>query len=106
MAQNMPYKIYYLKLSFSDLENILDHIAEDSPSRASQYLEFLKTTISKLADFPKMGVLCKRKHIRRECRVLIIDDYLIFYKIDESSQSVFIGRVLHQSVNYKLKKLF
>jgi toxin ParE1/3/4 len=102
----MPYKIYYLERSFSDLEKILDHIAEDSPSRASEYLEFLKTTISKLADFLNMGVLCKRKHIRKECRVLIIDNYLVFYKVDEPSQSVHIGRVLNQSVNYKQKKLF
>lgn len=102
----MPYKILYLERSFSDLEKLLDHIAEDSPSRASEYLEFLKTGISKLADFPRMGVLCKRKHIRRDCRVLIIENYLIFYRIDETEHTVLIGRVLHRSVNYKAKKLF
>ncbi len=102
----MPYKILYLEHAYTDLETILDHIVEDSPSRAVEYLGFLKSGISKLADFPRMGVMCKRKYIRRECRVLIIENYLVFYKIDEALHTVIIGRVLHRSVNYKTKKLF
>jgi len=102
----MPHNIVYLQQSYTDLETILDHIAEDSPLRANEYLQFLQVTIAKLADFPKMGVSCKRKHIRRDCRVLIIESYLVFYKIDESSQTIIIGRVLHQSINYKTSQLF
>lgn len=102
----MPHKIVYLEHAYTDLEIILDHIAEDSPSRAIEYLQFLKNAISKLADFPHLGVMCKRKHIRRECRVLIIENYLVFYKIDEALPTVIIGRVLHRTINYKTKKLF
>lgn len=102
----MPYKILYLERAYTDLETIVDYIADDSPPRAVEYLGFLKHGISKLADFPEMGVLCKRKHIRRKCRVLIIENYLVFYKIDETSQTVIIGRVLHRTVNYRTKKLF
>ena len=102
----MPHNIVYLERAYTDLETILDHIAEDSPSRAVEYLEFLRSSISKLSDFPRMGVLCKRKHIRKECRVLIIENYLVFYKIDEALRTVIIGRVLHRSINYKTKKLF
>lgn len=74
----MPYRILYLESSYTDLEAILDFIAEDSPSRANEYLQFLQNEISKLANFPKIGVHCKRKRIRRECRVLIIENYLVF----------------------------
>ncbi|WP_310439705.1 type II toxin-antitoxin system RelE/ParE family toxin [Sulfuricurvum sp.] len=102
----MPYKILYLEHAYTDLETILDHIAEDSPSHAIEYLKFLKNSISKLSNFPYLGVTCKRKHIRRECRVLIIENYLVFYKTNESSKIIIIGRVLHRSVNYKTKKLF
>lgn len=102
----MPHNIVYLERAYSDLETILDYIAEDSPSHALTYLEFLKNGISKLADFPHLGVMCKRKHIRRECRVLIIENYLVFYKIDEVSQTVIIGRVLHRSIDYRKKLLF
>lgn len=102
----MPYKILYLEHAYTDLETILDHIAEDSLSHAVEYLEFLKNGISKLSDFPYLGVICKRKHIRRECRVFIIENYLVFYKTNESLKTIIIGRVLHRSVNYKTKKLF
>lgn len=102
----MPHNIVYLQRAYTDLETILDHIAEDSPARANAYLQFLQLAIAKLIDFPKLGVTCKRKHIRRECRILIIEDYLVFYKIDESSHTITIGRVLHQSINYKTSQLF
>lgn len=101
----MPHKIYYLEKAQEDLESILDFITKDSLQRAQDYLQFLQTSISTLGDFPKLGVTCKRKHIRRECRILIIENYLIFYKIDEKSQKIFIGRVLHCSVNYKNSNL-
>lgn len=102
----MPHNIVYLEQAYTDLETILDHIAEDSPARANEYLRFLQVTIAKLADFPKLGVSCKRKHIRRKCRILIIENYLVFYKIDESSRTVLIGRVVHQSIHYKTSRLF
>ena len=102
----MPYKIIYLEKAYLDLETILDYIAEDSPSRANEYLQFLNNEILKLADFPKIGVLCKRKRIRRDCRVFIIENYLVFYKIDKTSQSIIIGRILHHTVNYRTKELF
>lgn len=102
----MPLNIYYLAKAREDLEVILDFIAQDSLQQAQDYLQFLQTSIVKLADFPKLGVDCKRKPIRRNCRVLIIEDYLVFYQIDEISQNIKIGRILHQSVNYKNAKLF
>lgn len=102
----MPHNIVYLQQAYTDLETILDRIAEGSPSCAVEYLEFLKSGIAKLADFPHLGVMCKRKHIRRECCVLIIENYLVFYKTNESSKTIIIGRVLHRSINYKTKKLF
>lgn len=106
LAQNMPHNIYYLSKAHEDLERILDFIAQDSMQRAQDYLHFLYVSIAKLADFQKLGISCKHKHVRRDCRILIIEDYLIFYQIDETSQSITIGRVLHQSVNYKTRKIF
>ena len=104
--QNMPHKIYYLEKAQEDLESILDFIAQDSLERAQNYLQFLQIAISKLATFPKLGVSCKRKYIRRDRRILIIEEYLVFYKIDEISLTITIGRILHRSVNYKSDQIF
>lgn len=102
----MPYNIYYLEKAQEDLESILDFIAQDSLERAQSYLQFLQIAISKLATFPELGVSCKRKYIRRDCRILIIEEYLVFYKIDETSLTITIGRILHRSVNYKSNQIF
>jgi len=98
--------IYYLEKAQEDLESILDFIAQDSLEGAQSYLQFLQIAISKLATFPELGVSCKRKYIRRDCRILIVEEYLVFYKIDETSLTITIGRILHRSVNYKSNQIF
>ena len=77
----------------------MDFIALDSRGRALEYLEKIKDHISLLSQNAHLGVLCKRKNIEIECRILIFDFYLIFYKVLENS--ILIIRVLHSSVNYK-----
>lgn len=93
-----------LRIGFSkdaafDLEEIIDFIALDSEDRALEYLEKIEENISLLSANAHLGVLCKRKNIEIECRILIFDAYLIFYKVLENS--ILIIRILHSSVNYK-----
>ncbi len=47
-----------------------------------------------------MGVSCKAKGINKDCRVLIFEKYLIFYKFDEACNEVIILRILYGSRNY------
>ena len=102
----MPFEILYHEKALGDLESILDYIAQDSAKRANDYVHFLQKEIGILADFPRLGVNCKRKQVYNQCKILIIDDYLVFYKIDEIHQTINIARVLHCSVNYKSNKIF
>lgn len=93
-----------LRIDFSkdaelDLEEIVDFIALDSVDRALAYLEKIRENISLLSENAHLGVLCKRKNIKLECRILIFESYLVFYKVLENS--ILIIRVLHSSVNYK-----
>lgn len=93
-----------MKLSYSlqailDLENILNYIAKDSISNALLYTEFLRDKISKLSKSPYIGVECKYKKINRDCKIYIVDSYLVFYTI--KSDEIIIRRVLHGSRDYK-----
>ncbi len=93
-----------LRIDFSkdaecDLEEIVDFIALDSVDRALEYLEKIKENIALLSKNAHLGVLCRRKNIKIECRILIFDAYLIFYKVLENS--ILIIRILHSSLNYK-----
>lgn len=92
-------KLNYSVQAILDLESILDYIAKDSLKNALLYTEFLRDKISKLSKSPFIGVECKYKKVNRDCRVYIIDSYLVFYTI--KSDEIIIRRVLHGSRDYK-----
>lgn len=98
----MPKKanIRYSEESLIDLAGIFEYIAEDSPARALSYIDKLENTITNLQENPNIGVTCKRKLIRKDCRVLIVDAYLIFYRYDEAKNDILIIRVLRDRQNY------
>jgi len=92
------YKILYKELAQEDLFSIFDTIAENSPTLALEYIDKLENTINLLSTNPLLGLECKRKNIHRECRVLIFENYLIFYQVLE--QEILIIRVLHSKLDY------
>ncbi|RLC11883.1 MAG: hypothetical protein DRI57_18330 [Deltaproteobacteria bacterium] len=50
---------------------------------------------------PYMGVSCRAKGIDRDCRILIFENYLIFYEVDEADKEILILRILHGSRKYQ-----
>jgi len=93
------YDIRYTKLAENDLDEIFQLIYEDKPSMAITYIDKLYNFISLLITNPLMGIECKRKNINKNCRVLIYENYLIFYTLDE--ENIVILRVLNRYMDYK-----
>jgi hypothetical protein len=50
-----------------------------------------------------MGVECKYKNVYQDCRVYIIDSYLVFYSVKEDH--IIIRRVLNSAIDYTRKKI-
>ena len=76
------YKIEYLPSSAKDLTEIVDYIKIDSPQSALNFLDKIDESISRLEQFPFIGVI--PKDIRLQSlgyRILIIDNYLVFYVV-------------------------
>ena len=88
-------RIEYTELAIEDLTNILDTIAQDSPKRALAYVDRIKSAIELLQMFPNMGVSCRSKGIKENCRVMIFEAYLVFYTI--TYETVTIHTVIHTS---------
>ena len=88
----------YSEQSIVDLDNIINYIAKDSKNRAFQYIDKMKSKIELLVHAPDIGVRCKEKKINLNCRVFIIEHYLVFYT--RKDNNIHIKRVLHSSVNY------
>jgi len=96
-------QIKYSELSILDLNNIIEYISQDSINRALLYTEFLKSKIQILTASPYIGIECKYKKVYKDCRVYIIDSYLVFYTIKE--EQIIIRRVLNSAVDYKRERI-
>ena len=74
------YRLEYLPIAVADLDDIFIFVADNSPQAAMALLDRLDASIAGLESFPEMGVLAKPPRLARKgYRVLIVDDYLVFY---------------------------
>ena len=88
--------VRYLPAAEQDLLSIHDWIASDNPERAITFVEELDRTVTKLAFYPYQGVVPRHPKLREAgYRVLIVGDYLAFYKV--RGKTVQIYRVVHGS---------
>jgi len=94
------FNIKYSKQAQIDLEDAISHIAKESISNALDYLKNYEDKIKLLQLNPYMGLECKNKMIKRECRILTYKSHLIIYQIDKSLDYIFIIRIYHSSVDY------
>jgi toxin ParE1/3/4 len=96
---NQKYKIEYLPAAQQDLVDILNYIKQDNPTAAYNLILEIDETISKLEDFPNLGVTPKDLRLKSlNYKMLVIDNYLVFYVIKEDI--VEIRRILHGKRKY------
>ena len=99
----MSYAVLRTDKANDQLYGILQYIAEDSGSVdvALGVLDRLEAEIMKLADAPRMGSLPRYTILRRQgYRVLIVDRYLAFYKVDDERREVVIYAVVDSRREY------
>ena len=77
----LPAKLIYTIKAEDDLDSIFDYIAKDSPENALNYIDKIKSAIEHLATSPFIGVHCRSKGIDRDCRILIFENYLVFFSL-------------------------
>lgn len=97
-------KIEYTRDFLDELDEVIAHIYQDSPSRAKSYLARIEKVISNLSIFPNVGVMCSKKHIDVDCRILIVDNYLIFYHYSPQECLIKILHIVYGNIQYQ--KLF
>ena len=94
------YKVKYSNQAQIDLEDAISYIAKQSFANALNYLQNYEKKIKLLLSTPYMGVECKTKLIKRECRVLVHESHIIIYKVNEKTENIFLIRIYHGSVDY------
>ena len=92
----MTYKIKYLPLAVQDLNDIARYLSGFYPKTASRVLKELREKITKLGDTPKM---CEVYHLAPAYRRMVVDQYLVFYRVNDEIKTVEVHRVLRGTWN-------
>ena len=95
----MTYKIKYLPLAVQDLNEIAQYLSGFYPKTASRVLKELREKITKLGDTPKM---CEVYRLDPAYRRMVVDQYLVFYRVNDENKIVEIHRVLRGAWNLPL----
>jgi toxin ParE1/3/4 len=74
-------RLYFSPSAREDLNQILDHIAQDNPSAAANFVKKIKDVCIRIARFPEIGSL--RDDLAPGLRCFPVKTYIIFYLASE-----------------------
>lgn len=100
----MSYEILRTDRVEDQLREILFYIADDSGSVevALHYLDKIEKAISQLRDFPQSGNIPRYSILRKQgYRVMIVENHLVFYKVDELDKTVTVYAVVDSRREYR-----
>ena len=83
--------------SLTDIENIGDYIAKDSPTRACKFVDELIISVERLIEYPESGKICEENSIFRQ---VTHEGYRLIYQIRVSK--ILIITVLSPGQNSSL----
>jgi toxin ParE1/3/4 len=93
----MP-ELYRVELTPSigiSLQEIFDYIAQDSPRHATRMIDRILRAIDGLEIFPKRQMAPGQENEANPIRSLPVDNYVIYYDVDDVMKVVRILRVIH-----------
>lgn len=94
------YQVRLLSIAEEDFTEVISSIAADNPTAADAIANKIEKNLELLSENPNLGRIPREEEIRNlGYRYLIVQNYLIFYTIEE--KTIFIHRILHGARNYK-----
>ena len=90
------HRVIVMSEAFSDLEKILDFIAEESPQNAVQMTDRLWKAIQSLADFPHRYPASRRRlKPSNIVRTMPVPPFIVCYRVDDERMVVRVASVRH-----------
>ena len=90
----MSYRVIYLNEAKQDIKEVVSYLASFYASTARDFKNKLTSNVNKLKDWPQMCPIYEPDSFFRR---MVIDDYLLFYSVDEKRQRVVIHRIFHHA---------
>ena len=99
----MEYKIKLSKEATEDLDDIIGYIINvlKNPIAANNLLTEIEDSYSILSNAPESFAYCEDQRLRMlGYRKIPVKNYIIFYKVDNESETVYILRVIYGRREY------
>jgi len=90
----MKYKVVFLPEAMSDADEIRQYLSQYYSNTVRKFLDLLRKRIGTLRDNPH---LAQAYPDRPSYRRLVVENYLVFYKVNEVTGIIEIHRILHGS---------
>ena len=90
----MKYSVSFLKYASLDIDIIEAYLSQFYESTVRGFFAELNKKVLMLEDMPYMYPVYERDPFFRH---IVLNDYLIFYSVDEEQKLVDIHRILHHS---------
>ena len=91
------YTVEYLPLALNDLKEIAKYIAEKlgSPKVAINLVKEITEAVEAVREFPySQSLYTPIKPLTHEYRKLVVNNFLVFYWVSDSTQVIMVARVL------------
>jgi addiction module RelE/StbE family toxin len=98
------YALKFTSKSYEDIDEIYGYLALalQAGGAAENLMLKLESSIRRLKLFPQSGSPVLEEVLRRKgYRKLLVDNYIVFYLIDEEGSRVIIMRILYGAMNYQ-----
>jgi plasmid stabilization system protein ParE len=88
------YTVRLLAIAEQDLVELVSYLAAENPRAATDLLDHLEARLQTLTSHPFVGRIPHTSKLTAlGYRVLVIDNYLVFYKV--KGKTVLVHRILH-----------
>ncbi len=97
------YEVILTEKAKIELKGIYDYISKSLMSEiaAKNLYNKVKDSILRLEDFPEScSIIEHYKDNKYQYRKLVINNYLVIYRIDEENKKVYIVRIIYGKRNY------
>ncbi|MDD5435069.1 MAG: type II toxin-antitoxin system RelE/ParE family toxin [Nitrospira sp.] len=97
---NQPkYTIRFLQAAEEDFKEIITYISLDNRSAAEAVADKIENSLSNLSAYPLIGKIPDEEELSgMGYRFLIVQNYLIFYTIED--QTIWVHRIIHGARDY------
>lgn len=92
------YNIFYLEQAKNDLKEIAAYIADElkNPTAAEKLIDKIIAAAKNLETFPYANtVFIPLQPLKHEYRKVVVDNFMLFYRIDEHKKEVSVSRMIY-----------